>query len=311
MKISVILSTYNRRHLLPRMLDSLIVQTFPDFEIILINNGSIDDTDALCRQYSQSDMRIRYFCWAVNGGAARARNFGLEHAQGDYILMVDDDDYCCPNMLETLYDMISQEDADIASVGCQYIYEDKHIEDVYVYKERYVLRGTEGIIAFLERKLYNTIPGTKLFRRTLFQRLRWLEGTRVDDIHFIYRLFVRAKKVVCCGTPLYLQYKHSGNMTSFLSGDCLTSEVLKDYLSMQDERVAYISYRLPELTEQVRYARVSYMISMVERIEQGESIGCEHELTYMKQYLSEHRNELLNTRWTTDRERNLMERYVL
>lgn len=308
--ISIILSTYNRQTLLPRMLDSLLSQTFSDFELLLINNGSTDQTDSICHQYVQRDSRIRYFSLEKNQGAARARNFGLDHALGDYIAMVDDDDYCCPDMMQTLFDMAAEHQADITVVGCQNAYGDE-LEDFYVYDEEFVLRGSGGLSAFLERKLYNTNAGTKLFRRTLFDGLRWTEGTRVDDIHFIYKLFARAQTVVACGKPLYIKRKHDGNMTAFLSGKRLTPDVLEDYLAMQDERVDYITKHVPALAEQVRYARVSYMISMVERIESGDSEGCQKQLMKMKQFLRCHADELLKTRWTTEREKQLMQTYVL
>ena len=109
--ISIVLSTYNRQTLLPRMLDSLLGQTFPDFELILINNGSTDQTDGVCRRYAQQDARIRYVSLEENHGAARARNFGLDQASGDYISMVDDDDYCRPDMMQTLFQMAASRNA--------------------------------------------------------------------------------------------------------------------------------------------------------------------------------------------------------
>lgn len=307
--VSVILCTYNRAALLPRMLDSIQAQTLQDYELILINNGSEDDTQTICEQYAAKNSHIRLFTLEKNQGAARGRNFGLEQAKGKYILMVDDDDYCCPDMLKVLYDLAEKYQADISVVGCRHVYEDG-TKDVYVYPEEYVFTKAEGVSAFLQRKLYNTGPGTKLFRRTLFQDLRWIEGTLVDDIHFIYRLFVAADRVVCYGNPLYHKYKHGKNMTSFLSGDLLTAPVLQEYLYMQDERVEYITAKIPELSQEVRYARVSYMISMVERIETGSAIGCEQELQYMKHYLQQHSMELLDTPWVTQREINLMKLYV-
>lgn len=307
--ISIVLSTYNRQTLLPRMLDSLLGQTFPDFELILINNGSTDQTDAVCRRYAQQDVRIRYFLLEQNQGIAKARNFGLNLVSGDYISMVDDDDYCCPDMMKTLYHMAITHQADIAVVGCQNAYGEE-LEDFYVYDGEYVLYGSDGLSAFLERKLYNTNPGTKLFRRTLFDDQRWIEGTRVDDIHFIYRLFARAQTVVTCGKPLYIKRKHDGNVTSFLSGNRLTPDVLDDYLAMQDERVDYITQNVPALARQVRYARVSYMISMVERIEKGDAIGCETQLEFMKEFLRLHADDLLGTHWTSEREKRLMQTYI-
>ena len=100
-------------------------------------------------------------------------------------------------------------------------------------------------------------------------------------------------------------------MTGFLSGDILKPDVLDDYIHMQDERVAYISNKLPSLSAQVRYAKYSYMISMVEKIEKGLSAGCEKQLALLKKELLENKSQFLNSKWTTKREKLLMEKYVL
>lgn len=308
--VSIILITYNRSHILPRMIRALQAQTFQDYEVILINNGSTDDTAEVCNAYAAEDERVKLVTIETNHGAAPARNLGLEHISGKYVLMVDDDDYCEPEMLQHLYDMATEYDADIAITGCVDEYSDGRIEPKYVYEELYVWKEEQGLSEFLKREKFHTAPATKLFRKELFEGKRWMEGTCVDDIHFIYKLFVDAKCVVAQGKPMYYFYKHVGNVSGFLSGDILKPHVLQDYLTMQDERVEYISEHCPKLTEQVRYARVSYMISMVERIKKGLAVDCEEELAHMQKYLRAHKEELLNTEWTTERERLLYQEYV-
>lgn len=309
-KISIILLTYNRENLLKRMLDSIKCQTFTDYELVLINNGSTDGTAKICNEYKACDDRIRLITVDVNKGAANARNLGVDAASSEYILMVDDDDYCEPDMFLHLYTLATSENADIAITGCVDEYGDGTIYPKYDYDEKYVWNRNEGVSEFLKREKFHTAPATKLFRKRLFDGLRWTIGTRVDDIHFIYKLFVAADKVVAQGKPMYRFYKHSGNMTAFLSGDILKPDVLEDYLLMQDERVDYISSKIPECARQVRYARVSYMISMVERIMQGKSIDCDIYLNQMKAYLLEHKKDLIGTEWCTDREERLMKEYV-
>ncbi len=310
-KISVILCTYNRKDFLIRMLNSVQAQTFKDFELILINNGSIDGTDKICEQYENEDSRIKLITIDINKGAANARNIGIDNAKGEYILMIDDDDYCKPTMFETLINNVIKYNADISIIGSVQENSDGNIKPKYVFDETYFYKGDECISEFLKREKFNTAPATKLFKKSLFEQLRWVEGTRVDDIHFIYKLFVRAKSIVVTGTPLYYVYKHGGNMTSFLSGDILKPDVLDDYLTMQDERVKYISEHLPNVEEQVKYSRVSYMISMVERIKIGNSIDCDKQLNYMINYLKKNENDLLGKKWTTEREIKLMNKYVM
>lgn len=308
--VSVILLTYNRRQLLPRMLKSILNQTFADFELILVNNGSTDDTAEICEAYRDRDGRIVLYTLEENEGASAARNFALGRAGGKYISMVDDDDYCEPGMLDHLVSLAKSCGADISITGCVDEYADGSVCPKYVYEETYIWRGAQGLSEFLRREKFHTAPATKLFRRELFEGLRWTEKTRVDDIHFIYKLFCRSRCVVAQGKPMYRFYKHAGNMTSFLSGDVLRPDVLDDYLEMQDERVAYIAEHCPALAGQARYARVSYMISMIEKIRKGEAEQCGRQLEHMVRYVKLHKAELLDPMWCTDRERKLYRQYV-
>lgn len=309
-KISVIMLTYNRKELLHRALDSVLQQEFKEFELILINNGSTDGTDEVCNEYAKNDNRIRYFTIKENQGIAFARNFGIDHVQTDYIVIVDDDDYCEKTMFSHLYGMIEEYNADIAITGCVDEFSDGTIRPRYQYDELYVWDKEEGVSEFLKREKFDAAPCTKLFRTSLFQTIRFMLGTRIDDIHVIYKLFVEANRVVSQAYPSYRFYKHSGNETSFLSGDKLKPEILDEYLNMQEERVSYISKHLPSLTSQVRYAKYSYMISMVERIETGLAINCEKQLLQMKRILTDNIDEFLNAKWITEREIRLFKKYV-
>ena len=310
-KISVILSTYNRQKLLPRMLDSLLNQEFKDFELILVNNGSTDNTQSICEEYAQKDQRIKLYRIEKNNGPSFARNLGIDKAKGDYICFVDDDDYCEQNYLSMLYNLITEYDSDIAISGSVYEYNDKTISPKYIFEGTYVYNKVEGVSEFLKREKYNTAPATKLFKKELFENVRFISGVKIDDIHVIYKLFVNANKVVVNGIPIYRFHKHSGNMTGFIQKDILTPEILDDYLNMQKERVQYISERVPDLEKQVRYAEFSYMLSMVEKINNGHSINCELQYDIMIQKLCKNSDEILSCNWSTEREKDLMTKYVL
>jgi glycosyltransferase involved in cell wall biosynthesis len=98
MKVSVIVPTYNRAHMLTETIDSILAQTFQDFEIIVVDNESADDTEAVIKAYN--DKRIRYFKNQNNGVVAVNRNYGITKAQGHYIAFCDDDDLWLPEKLE-------------------------------------------------------------------------------------------------------------------------------------------------------------------------------------------------------------------
>ncbi len=116
-KISVIVPIYNAEAYLNRCLDSIINQTYSDLEIILINDGSTDNSLDICLEYASKDKRIVVYN-QTNKGISKTRNKGIELATGDYIGFVDSDDIISPRMYETLYNLMTDEKCLIA--GCQY-----------------------------------------------------------------------------------------------------------------------------------------------------------------------------------------------
>lgn len=113
-KISVIVPVYNTEKYLHRCIDSILTQTFTDFELLLINDGSKDNSGAICDEYAAKDSRVRVF-HKENGGASSARNVGLENAKGEWVTFVDSDDALQQNALDLLYKSTSSYDAVIAN----------------------------------------------------------------------------------------------------------------------------------------------------------------------------------------------------
>ena len=111
--ISVIVPIYNVENYLRMCLDSIQNQTYKNFECLLINDGSPDNSAEICREYAAKDSRFRYF-EKENGGVSSARNLGIERSEGVYITFVDSDDWVEPDYLEVLYSIIVQEKADIS-----------------------------------------------------------------------------------------------------------------------------------------------------------------------------------------------------
>lgn len=113
MKVSVIIPVYNCEKYLNKCINSVLSQTFQDFEIILVNNGSLDNSAQICVRYADSDSRIKYMLKENNGGAGAPRNKGLEEAKGEYIVFLDADDCLPVNSLEILVREIESMDYDV------------------------------------------------------------------------------------------------------------------------------------------------------------------------------------------------------
>ena len=109
--ISVIVPIYKAEQTLRRCVDSLLAQTHSDFELLLVDDGSPDGSGAICDEYASKDSRVRVF-HKDNGGVSSARQVGLDHSRGEYLIHVDSDDWVAPRMLEELYRKAVSDDAD-------------------------------------------------------------------------------------------------------------------------------------------------------------------------------------------------------
>ena len=111
--VSIIVPIYNVENYLRQCLDSIVAQTYQNFECLLINDDSPDNSADICREYVKKDSRFRYF-EKENGGVSSARNLGIERSKGKYITFIDSDDWVDSDYVETLYDELIKENADIA-----------------------------------------------------------------------------------------------------------------------------------------------------------------------------------------------------
>ncbi|WP_434283134.1 glycosyltransferase family 2 protein [Clostridium botulinum] len=297
-KISVIIVTYNRKKYLVRSLESILSQSFSNFELILVNNGSTDGTGELCRKYTEKDSRIKVINIKENKGASRGRNMGVDAASSEYITIVDDDDYCQNGMLEHLVNLADEYNADISMCGSYNDFGDR-LEPYFIFDDLLVLDKAKGLDELLKREKYNVAPPTKLLRKSLFEGIRFPEGVLVDDIHVIYKVFAKADVVVAKGTPLYYFRKHESNMTNFIQSNKLTPELLKEYLAMYKERTRYLCKKVPQIRERVVYSQWSYMISMCDKIKKYNCKNCYEQYIYIKNQLMESYKEIVDCSFIT------------
>ena len=114
--ISIVVPVYNAHDYLEECLNSIISQVYKNLEILLVNDGSKDDSPEICKTFAEKDSRIKFFS-KDNGGQASARNYALDRMTGDYVTFVDNDDWIRPEYCSTLYDLAKKHDADIT--GCE------------------------------------------------------------------------------------------------------------------------------------------------------------------------------------------------
>ena len=162
-KISVIVPVYKAEAYLHRCVDSLLAQTFQDFEILLVDDGSPDKSGEICDEYARKDKRVRVF-HKENGGVSSARQCGMDHARGEYTIHADPDDWVDPTMLEELYRKAKEEDADM--VICDF-YEERKNKTIYVRQQPSSL-DHETVLCELFQQLHGSC-WNKLVKRACYR----------------------------------------------------------------------------------------------------------------------------------------------
>ena len=298
--ISVIMLTYNREALVSRAIESILRQTYADFEFLIVDNGSTDRSGRIADEYARKDSRVQVMHRA-RGNIGSGRNTGLNAAQGDYIAFIDDDDWAEPDFLEFLLNLLEGTGADVAICGAA----DK------AFDEKRVMTAEEALIELMWRKKYNMAFPTKLFRRELMEHLRFPEEGVYDDIALMYRLLAEAETVAYHGLPKYTFYRHEGNKTNRTTNhQMLTPETLAEYRTAYRTRTEWLSEKFPGSAPAFRYFEWSFMISMVEKINRLGLKDCEPQRETMVRELSAHCEEFLSAPELLPFEREWMAEYI-
>lgn len=203
--ISIVVPVYNVEQYLERCLRSLQAQTFNDWEVIVVDDGSTDGSSAICKGFCGGDPRFKYIRKA-NGGLSSARNAALDVAQGDYIGFVDSDDWVEPDMFEKLREAAVATDADIVISGWVDEREEEGGDGASSVRRSFdpaVFSPHDALWLLLQDKDIKSYVWNKLFRREVVGAVRFDEGRIFEDTLTTYKLFLRSRKIVRIGDCLY------------------------------------------------------------------------------------------------------------
>ena len=272
--ISIIVPIYNVENYLRMCLDSIQNQTYTNFECLLINDGSPDNSAEICREYAAKDSRFRYF-EKENGGVSSARNLGMKCANGDYITFVDPDDWLDPDYLEILYLKMMEYDADVAiatykkysvSDRCYYF----HVLDQDYYEKIYT--GDELLAELPYRESFDStfnVSWGKLFKRSLLYSLVFNEQRVMgEDLEFNFKVFLRLNKCLYIHKPLYNFRRHDSSACARM----LTDKDLVDDLEIRMERISYLLVR--NIDPQIYIEKTKEFLRV--RIQYKEALGIEN-----------------------------------
>ena len=299
--VSVLMLTYNRETMVSRAIESILAQTFSDFEFIIVDNGSTDQSGAIAEEYAALDHRIRVI-HRPRGNIGAGRNTALDAARGKYLTFIDDDDWAEPDFLEFLVSLLDENGSDVAICGAT----------GRVFDEKKIMTAEEALIELMWRKKYNVAFPTKLFRRELMEQLRFPEDGKYDDIALMYRLLAKARTVAYHGLPKYTFYRHPGNNSAWTTDhNLLTPETLQEYLDAYHTRTQWLSEKFPTSAEAFQYFEWSFMLSMVEKIERLNLKSCKNQSAFLKDILKYNKDAFFYSPLILDQEKTWMKMWIL
>ena len=232
--VSVIVPVYKAENYLCRCVDSLLSQTFGDYEILLIDDGSPDFSGELCDQYAEKDHRVRAF-HKTNGGVSSARQFGLDHARGEYVIHADPDDWMEPDMLDALYKKAKNEDADM--VICDF-YEECNGKQKYI-KQQPLRMNHESVLGELFHNLHSSCWNKLIKRESIVKyAVSFPEGVDLcEDLVFMVRLL--RNQVAIAYLPIaFYHYDRS------INGNAITKSGFRQIYSQRKLMLQYLDNSL-------------------------------------------------------------------
>lgn len=216
--ISVIIPVYNVEKYLPRCIDSILTQTFIDFELILVNDGSKDKSGIICDEYANRDSRIRVF-HKKNGGVSSARNLGIEKSRGTYISFVDSDDEVVSSYLKNLYDNIMK--SDIVFFSSVWYYEDG-CESIITSGEYYSCKRKEiesALFHLMKNETKHNLLGftwNKIFKSDIIKKhnIKFVENLSISEDEIFTLDYCQYINSLCIiKKPLYYYYRKKDGLT--------------------------------------------------------------------------------------------------
>lgn len=240
--ISVIVPIYNVENYLRKCIESIISQTYSTLEIILVNDGSLDNSALICNMLAKEDSRIKVI-HKKNGGLSDARNVGLKASSGKYVSFIDSDDYIENTYFEVLLRLMYNENADIAQCNFKRIYESNK-NNSNVVKENYntsvsVFSNLEALNnLFNESYVQTVISCNKLYKRNLFDNIRFPVKKLHEDEFTTYKLLYESNKLAKTEEALYCYLQRTGSITqsSFNEKRLDAIEAYSEQISFYEEK---------------------------------------------------------------------------
>lgn len=257
--ISVIIPIYNTEKYLKRCIDSIVNQTYKDLEIILVDDGSLDNSRLICEEYVKKDKRVKYY-WKENDGQATARNYALDIAKGDWISFIDSDDWIELDMYETMIKAAKENDCDIAICGWFRNHGFKQVGQPCP-NEQILYNNEELMENYLNNKYIDTAVWNKIYKKDLWKKVRFPKMRAREDVAILYYVLSLSKKAIHIADRKYIQYVRPGSTER--SGFSLSK---MDIIDITKEQQKFILEKYPNLYDYIALKPAKYCASLMEEI---------------------------------------------
>lgn len=296
-KISIIVPIYKVERYFERCINSVLSQSIPDIEIILVDDGSPDNCGKMCDDYAAKDSRI-IVIHKKNGGLSSARNAGIDIAKGDYLMFIDSDDYVEPDFCEKAYQFVTDNNVLCASFGYYEHWSDR--TDEFHTSKTKVIPAKDAIKSLITKDdvIFN-FAWNKIYHRSLFNNIRYPEGRYYEDQGTTYKLFDAAKTIYVDPSMLYHYNRRQETITQAL-GIEQTQEpkVLNDIFDLWCERLDFIRNNYPDLKNSVLKQIVGLIVRSFNVLKWKND---RYLITKFEQFLNVHKQEILllniNSKW--------------
>ena len=235
--ISVLIPVYEVEEYLDRCVQSVLAQTYKNFEVVMVDDGSKDRSAEIASRYAEEHENIRLIC-SEHAGVSHARNVLLENAKGEYIFFLDSDDFLDPETLQTLYDLAVKYDADITQGKMFWTQTDGYTANKLENPDIYIITSFAKMVEAWHQNIVQTMVMSKLYNRKALEHIVFPLGKIHEDEAVMHHILSNVKKMVCIMQPLYYYYRNTKSIMnrafSYARYDAL--DALQDRIDFFDSR---------------------------------------------------------------------------
>ena len=299
--ISIVIPVYNVQDYLPQCLDSLDFQAGFKMEVIIVNDGSTDDSLSVCKEYAQRHSNVVVID-KENGGLSDARNAGTKVATGEYIYYLDSDDWLTPNAIKTLYDYAIENDCEIVQGGFFYAYDNYLLYD-NKYKKSFVLDRQEAMLELIKNDYVKNFAWGKLYRADVVKKYPFPKGKYYEDSFWQHLVVHECNRYGVVPTPLY--YYRQRNMGISGKFSLKNMDLLRGY----EERLKFVLGIYPQFTNHIVSVlwHQAFFFKQLASKTNNDELRCSYESYYEKLFAKYH--DLINDALKKDIEFRLANTY--